>query len=51
MVGKAFQVAFSESKFPQGTEIKLEPLKNGPDGKSPQGRKWVSTPLLVGFCY
>ncbi|RMX35942.1 hypothetical protein pdam_00005221 [Pocillopora damicornis] len=44
LVGKAFQVAFSESKFPQGTEIKLEPLKNGPDGKSPQGRKEQAAP-------
>lgn len=41
LVGKAFQVAFAESKFPTGTELKLEPLKTGPDERLAQGRKWA----------
>lgn len=48
MVGKAFQVAFSESKFPQGTELKLEPMKKGPDSIMPQGRKWAKLEAQQG---
>ena len=47
LVGKAFQVAFAESKFPTGTELKLEPLKTGPDERLAQGRKWVGTYLIA----
>lgn len=42
LVGKAFQVAFAESKFPKGTELKLEPFKTeASDKQIVQGRRWV----------
>ncbi|KAL9971389.1 hypothetical protein ACROYT_G023909 [Oculina patagonica] len=42
LIGKAFQVAFTESKFPKGTELKLEPFKTGlNDEKVAQGRRWA----------
>lgn len=42
LVGKAFQVAFVESKFPKGTEVKLEQFKTeASDKQIVQGRRWV----------
>ena len=42
LVGKAFQVAFAESKFPRGTELKLEQFKTeASDKQIVQGRRWV----------
>jgi len=42
LVGKAFQVAFAESKFPKGTELKLEQFKTeASDKQIVQGRRWV----------
>lgn len=52
LIGKAFQVAFTESKFPKGTELKLEPFKAGlNDEKVAQGRRWVGIIThSVTFC-
>jgi len=42
LVGKAFQVAFAESKFPKGTQVKLEQFKTEASDKPVvQGRRWV----------
>ncbi|XP_020626220.1 uncharacterized protein LOC110063565 isoform X2 [Orbicella faveolata] len=42
LVGKAFQVAFAESKFPKGTELKLEQFKTeASDKQIVQGRRWA----------
>ena len=42
LVGKAFQVAFAESKFPKGTEVTLEQFKTeASDKQIVQGRRWV----------
>ena len=46
LVGKAFQVAFAESKFPRGTELKLEQFKTeASDKQIVQGRRWVCSVL------
>ena len=43
LVGKAFQVAFAESKFPQGAELKMNPIqRTSPEDRVVQGRRWVS---------
>ena len=50
MVGKAFKIAFAQSKFPEGSELKLQPMNNDPaSGGSPgnQGRRWVSQPKCL----
>ena len=52
MVGKAFKIAFAQSKFPEGSELKLQPMNNDPaSGGSPgnQGRRWVSQPKRLGM--
>ena len=42
MVGKAFQVAFAESKFPQGAELKMDPIqRTSLEDRVVQGRRWV----------
>jgi len=42
LVGKAFQVAFAESKLPRGTELKLEQFKTeASDKQIVQGRRWA----------
>lgn len=42
LVGKAFQVAFAESKFPQGAELKMEPILHGrSEERVVQGRRWA----------
>ena len=51
LVGKAFQLAFADSKFPQGTELKMEPLMHtSSDERLVQGRRWVGILNLL-FCY
>ena len=48
MIGKAFQLAFADSKFPKGTELKMEPVsKMVSDERVVQGRRWVS----MGACF
>ena len=48
MIGKAFQLAFADSKFPKGTELKMEPVSEMvSDERVIQGRRWVS----VGACF
>lgn len=47
LVGKAFQVAFAESKFPKGAELKMEPLLHtSSDERVVQGRRWVGIILF-----
>lgn len=42
MVGKAFQVAFAESKFPQGAELKMDPIqRTSLEDRVVQGRRWA----------
>ena len=41
LVGKAFQMAFAQSKFPNGAELKMEPLKTSPMESGAPGRRWV----------